>query len=327
MNSWEKSIYPLTGINLEFKRFWYAALHDGVIRVDEKITQIAPISTSEGKQITPSKDMETFSLFIKESYAVRDGRFANNGWLQELPHPVSKVVWDNYAAISPNSAKLLGLESNDLIELSTGEKNKLTIPIFIQPGAADNTITIEAGYGRQIGGTVGTGVGFNANNLLMTYGGLSPWLYSGVMLRVVDGNHKLVTAQTVYAFNEGVTADLPSKRGIIKEGTVQEYLNNPAFLKEDNKHELESVYPFYNYTGVKWGMSVDMNRCLGCGECVIACNVENNIPVVGKEQVDHGREMHWLRIDRYYSGTPEDPNVNNQLMFVLLLQQLTVQTG
>ncbi len=314
MNSWEKNIYPLTGMNLEFKRFWYAALHDGVFRVDEKITRIGPISTSEGKQITPSKDMETFSLFIKESYAVRDGRFANNGWLQELPHPVSKVVWDNYAAISPNSAKQLGLKSNDLIELSTGEKNKLTIPVFIQPGAADNTITIEAGYGRQIGGTVGTGVGFNANNLLMTYGGLSPWLYSGVMLRALDGNHKLVTAQTVYAFNEGVTADLPAKRGIIKEGTVKEYLNTPGFLKEGEEHKLESVYPFFDYTGVKWGMSVDMNRCLGCGECVIACNVENNIPVVGKEQVDRGREMHWLRIDRYYSGTPEDPKVNNQLM-------------
>ena len=92
-----------------------------------------------------------------------------------------------------------------------------------------------------------------------------------------------------------LTADLPSKRGIIKEGTVKEYLKNPDFLKEGEKHELESVYPFYDYTGVKWGMSVDMNRCLGCGECVVACNVENNIPVVGKDQVDKGREMQWIK--------------------------------
>lgn len=314
MNNWEKNIFPQTGINLEFTRFWYSALHDGIITIKESGFQIGSISTAFAQQIKPTRDMETYSLFIKESYAVGDGRFANNGWLQEFPHPISKIVWDNYAAISPTTANQLGLKSNDLVEISTSEKNKLTIPVFIQPGAADGAITIETGYGRENGGTIGTGVGFNTNDLLLSYGGLSPWLYSGVLVRQLNGSHKLVTAQTVYAFNEGITKDLPAKRGIIKEGTVQEYLDNPGFLHPEEKHELESVYPFYDYTGVKWGMAVDMNRCLGCGECVVACNVENNIPVVGKEQVDHGREMHWIRIDRYYSGTPEDPNVNNQVM-------------
>ncbi len=312
MSNWEKNIYPQTRINLEFKRFWYGALHDGVIKISEKTSGIGSISVSAGQQIKPTKDSETFSLFIKESYAVGDGRFANNGWLQELPHPVSKVVWDNYAAISPKSANQLGLKSNDLVEISTGQ-NKLTIPVFIQPGAADSTITIETGYGRKNGGTVGTGVGFNANDLMMSYGGLILALFRNNDKKF-NGNHKLVTAQTVYAFNEGVTKDLPAKRGIIKEGTVEEYLNNPGFLQKEEKHELKSVNPFYDYKGVKWGMSIDMNRCLGCGECVVACNVENNIPVVGKDQVDHGREMHWIRIDRYYSGTPEEPNVNNQVM-------------
>ncbi len=314
MSNWEKNIYPQTGINLEFKRFWFGALHDGVVKISEKTSGIGSISANAGQQIKPAKDSETFSLFIKESYAVGDGRFANNGWLQELPHPVSKVVWDNYAAISPKSAKQLGLKSNDLVELSTGEKDKLAIPVFIQPGAADNTITIETGYGRIKAGTVGTGVGFNANSLLMSYGGLTPWLYSGIMIRSLTGSYKLVTAQTVYAFNEGLTKDLPAKRGIIKEGTVGEYLTNPGFLHKEEKHELESVNPFYDYKGVKWGMAVDMNRCTGCGDCVVACNVENNIPVVGKDQVDNGREMHWIRIDRYYSGTPEEPKVNNQVM-------------
>jgi len=313
MSNWEKNIYPQTGINLEFKRFWYGALHDGAVTISEKTSGFGSISISVGQQIKPLKETDTFSLFIKESYAVRDGRFANNGWLQELPHPVSKIVWDNYAAISPKSANQLGLKSNDLIEISTGQ-NKLTIPVFVQPGASDDSITIETGYGRKYGGTVGTGVGFNANSLLMTYSSLTPWLYSGIMIRALDGSHKLVTAQTVYAFNEGVTADLPAKRGIIKEGTVEEYLKNPGFLHKEEKHELKSVNPFYDYTGVKWGMSVDMNRCLGCGECVVACNVENNIPVVGKDQVDNGREMHWIRIDRYYSGTPEEPSVSNQVM-------------
>ncbi len=313
MSFWEKNIYPLTGINLEFKRFWYAALQDGIVKINEKGLGIGSISVSAAQNIKPIKDTETFSLLIKESYAVGDGRFANNGWLQEFPHPVSKIVWDNYAAISPKSANQLGLKSNDLVEISTG-KNKLSIPVFIQPGAADNSITIETGYGREKSGTIGTGVGFNANKLMMTYGGLTPWLYSGIMIRALNDTHKLVTAQTVYAFNEGVTKDLPEKRGIIKEGTVKEYLDNPDFIHEGEEQKDFSVYPPFPYNGLKWGMSIDMNRCLGCGECVIACNVENNIPVVGKEQVDRGREMQWIRIDRYYSGNPEDPKVSNQIM-------------
>lgn len=312
MNNWEKNIYPSLETKLEFKRFWYGALHDGVVASTEKSAALGTINTSIASQIKARTVSNNFSLHIKESYAVRDGRFANNGWLQELPHPVSKVVWDNYVAISPKTASDLGLKSNDLVEISTGN-NSLKIPAFIQPGASDNSITIETGYGRKNGGTVGTRVGFDANTLLNS-GGLTPWLYSNVKVEKVSGTYKLVTAQTVYAFNEGLTADLPEKRGIIKESTVKEYLNNPDFLHKEEKQKDYSVNPPIQYPGLKWGMSVDMNRCLGCGECVVACNVENNIPVVGKEQVDNGREMHWIRVDRYYSGTPEDPKVNNQVM-------------
>ena len=312
MNNWEKNIYPSLDGKLEFRRFWHGALHDGVVASTEKSTALGSINASIASQIKASSVSDNFTLHIKESYAVRDGRYANNGWLQELPHPVSKVVWDNYAAISPKTANDLSLKSNDLVEISTGN-NSLKIPVFIQPGASDYSITIETGYGRKNGGTIGTGVGFNAN-ILLNSGGLTPWLYSNVKAEKVSGTYKLVTAQTVYAFNEGRTADLPEKRGIIKEGTVKEYLNNPDFLHKEEKQKDYSVNPPIQYPGLKWGMSIDMNRCLGCGECVVACNVENNIPVVGKEQVDNGREMHWIRVDRYYSGTPEDPKVNNQVM-------------
>ncbi|MCW8960299.1 MAG: 4Fe-4S dicluster domain-containing protein, partial [Ignavibacteriaceae bacterium] len=312
MTNWEKNIYPSLDSRLEFKRFWYGALHDGVVIHDEKSSSLGNIDRNVASQIKSSPVSENFSLHIKESYTVRDGRFANNGWLQELPHPVSKLVWDNYAAISPKTAKDLNLRNNDLVKISAGN-NSLTIPIFIQPGSEDNFITIETGYGRKKGGTIGTAVGFNANTLLHS-NGLSPWLYTDVKVEKVDGTYKLVTAQTVYAFNEGLTKDLPEKRGIIKEGSVKEYLDNPDFLHKGEKHKDYSVYPPFPYDGLKWGMSIDMNRCLGCGECVIACNVENNVPVVGKEQVDHGREMHWIRIDRYYSGEPEDPKVHNQIM-------------
>lgn len=313
MSNWEKNIYPLLNHSLEFKRFWFNSLHDGVVYSKDKAETKFNFNSAAATGVKAVEQSNNFSLFIKESYAVRDGRFANNGWLQELPHPVSKIVWDNYAAVSPKTAADLGLNSNDLVNVSAGN-NSLTIPVFIQPGASDNSLTIETGYGRKNGGTVGTGVGFNANLLLASSGGLSPWLYSDIKIEKVSGSYKLVTSQTVYAFNEGLTKDLPVKRGIIKEATVQEYLNDHQFFHKEEKHELESVNPFYDYKGVKWGMSIDMNRCLGCGDCVIACNVENNVPVVGKEQVDKGREMHWIRIDRYYSGTPEDPNVSNQVM-------------
>jgi len=312
MTNWEKNIYPSLDSRLEFKHFWYGALHDGVVIHEEKTSSLKSINTNVASQIKTSPASDNFALHIKESYAVRDGRFANNGWLQELPNPVSKVVWDNYAAISPKTADDLDLKNNDLVKISAGN-NSLTIPIFIQPGSEDNFITIETGYGRKKGGTIGTAVGFNANALLHS-NGLSPWLYTDVKVEKVDGTYKLVTAQTVYAFNEGLTKDLPEKRGIIKEGSVKEYLDNPDFLHKGEEHKDYSVYPPFPYNGLKWGMSIDMNRCLGCGECVVACNVENNIPVVGKEQVDHGREMHWIRIDRYYSGEPEDPKVHNQIM-------------
>ena len=313
MSNWEKNIYPILNSKLEFKRFWFGALHDGVVLTQEKTSSLSSFNIASAAQLNSTSASGKLVLQIRESYSLGDGRFANNGWLQELPHPVSKIVWDNYASISPKTAEELGLHSNDIIELTTGN-NSLTIPVFIQPGSSDNFISIETGYGRKIGGTVGTGVGFNANILLKTFGGLSQWLYGNVQLKKVEGSYKLVTAQTVYAFNEGRTADLPNKRGIIKEGTVEEYLNNPSFFKKEEKHEADSVNPFIQYNGVKWGMSVDMNKCIGCSECVIACNVENNIPVVGKDQVDKGREMHWIRIDRYYSGSPENPNVSNQVM-------------
>jgi molybdopterin-containing oxidoreductase family iron-sulfur binding subunit len=313
MKNWEENIYPSLNHKLEFKRFWYGALHDGVVKSSEMKNGIGTFNTTTTAAIKPTKSVEGFSLHLKESYAVRDGRFANNGWLQELPHPVSKVVWDNYAAISPTSAKELGVNNNDLIEISNGGTS-LKIPVMIQPGAADNNITIELGYGRTNGGTVGTGIGFDSYLLLNSQMGLTPLLYSGINVKKNGGTYKLVTSQTIYAFNEGVTKDLPEKRKIIQEGTVNQYNKDPDFIKSKNEFEDLTVYSPIEYNGLKWGMAIDMNKCLGCGDCVVACNVENNIPVVGKEQVEEGREMHWLRVDRYYTGIPEDPKVSNQVM-------------
>jgi len=312
MKNWEENIYTTLNSKPGFKKFWYQALHDGVVYSNDKADLVSAINMTVVSQLNVKSQVAGYSLHLKESYQVRDGRFANNGWLQELPHPVSKVTWDNYAAISPATAKELGFENGDLAEITLADQS-LQIPVFIQPGSSENTITIELGYGRTNSGTVATEVGFNANKLLST-SGLTQWLYTGVDIKKVSGNNKLVTAQTIYAFDEGNKVDLPKNRGIIKEGTVEEYLKNPHFISEGAHHEMESVNPTIDYSGLKWGMSIDLNKCLGCNDCVVACNVENNVPVVGKEQVDEGREMHWLRIDRYYSSTAEDPVVINQPM-------------
>ena len=316
MNYWKTEVYPGLNSKLSFKQFWYGALHDGVVLKNEKVILNFNFNNSVLADL-PSKENEVsgFAIHIKESYALKDGRYANNGWLQEFPHPVSKVTWDNYAAISITTAKELGLKTNDLVEIKVGD-NSLKIPVFVQPGVADNSLTIETGYGRTKAGTVGERVGFNANTLCNSSVGLSPWLFTNADVSKIQGNYKLVTAQTVYDFTQSLKQDLPQKRGVIKEATVKEYLNNPGFMipEEEKSKELPSVNPPFPYDKLKWGMSIDLNKCLGCGDCVVACTAENNIPVVGKDQVDVGREMHWLRIDRYYSGTMEDPTVSNQPM-------------
>lgn len=313
MNNWEKSYYPKSNSELPFKEFWYGALHDGVMINNESGINSTSFNLSSLNEITPIQPISAFALQLKESYSLRDGRFANNGWLQELPHPVSKITWDNYAAISPTFAKELGIEDSDFIEIKSGE-NSLQIPALIQPGLADNLVVVELGYGRTTAGIVGSNVGFNAGKLLKSSDSLFNFLYSGVEVNRTGDRYNLVAAQTIYEFNEGIRKDLPEKRGIIREGTVNQYLKDPHFLHAHSEESEISVNKAIPYPGVKWGMAIDMNKCIGCGECIVACNVENNIPVVGKEQVDKGREMHWIRIDRYYSGEPEDPKVTNQPM-------------
>jgi molybdopterin-containing oxidoreductase family iron-sulfur binding subunit len=311
MDNWMENIYPSLNSKVEFKQFWFKALHDGIVLKKESTTQSLNLDVAAASLLTNEQEGKGFSLHLKESFSLKDGRFANNGWLQELPHPVSKITWDNYVSVSPVSAKELGVKNNDVVEIKV-EGNSLEIPVFIQPGAADGFLTIESGFGRTSAGTVGTGVGFNANKIFTV--SETPYLKSGVEISKTGSIHKLTTAQVVYAFDEGRTKDLPEKRGIIREGTVDQYLEDSHFLHAKSEHKDYTVYTPFEYTGLKWGMAIDLNKCIGCGDCIIACNVENNIPVVGKDQVANGREMHWIRVDRYYSGTAEDPSISNQVM-------------
>lgn len=309
-NNWQSSGYVSAGLAADFDQSWNLALHDGVVK--SNVEDTAP-DVSMPEYFQQPEEPKGFAVVLKESFALCDGRYASNGWLQELPHPVSKITWDNYAAISHTTAKQLNVENDDLIEVDV-KGRKVTIPVFIQPGSADNTVTIELGYGRKNAGVVGSDVGFDASVLMSTDDGLSSWLYTGASVKKAGGTYKVVTAQEHHVFDDELTKDAAAKRKIIQEGTVDQYRENPNFLHQRPGHSQDSFYPEFEYNGVKWGMAIDMNKCIGCSDCVVACTSENNIPVVGKDQVAMGREMHWLRIDRYYSGSPDEPKVSNQVM-------------
>jgi molybdopterin-containing oxidoreductase family iron-sulfur binding subunit len=235
---------------------------------------------------------------------VRDGRYANNGWLQELPRQFSKLVWDNAALISPQLAKREDLENGDIIDL-TFRNRTIQTPVWIQPGQAENSVTLPLGYGREIAGRVGRDVGFNAYALRTAD---AFWFGDGLTIRKARGRHWFVSTQQ--------HQDVHGPRGILHDGTLEEFLSNPHFAQEKEEHPAieETLYnpEEYPYKGYKWGMVVDLNVCIGCHACTIACQAENNIPVVGKQQVAMRREMHWIRVDTYYSGAADDPEFTHQ---------------
>ncbi|HEY0792162.1 MAG TPA: TAT-variant-translocated molybdopterin oxidoreductase [Chthoniobacterales bacterium] len=232
-------------------------------------------------------------------YKVEDGRYANNAWLQELPDPVTKLTWDNAALISRSTARALNVADGDLVELTVGDR-KLAAAILVAPGHADFSITLPLGYGRPAVGKVGQGTGFNAYVLRATN---SPYVATGATVRLVQkGGYHLVQTQQHHSM-EG--------RNLVREGTAEEYARNPTFAQTMGEDaEIPPNLSLYSHPPLnaanQWGMVVDLNTCTGCNACVIACQAENNIPIVGKDQCDRGREMHWLRVDRYFASADGD---------------------
>ncbi len=311
MNNFNSTIYSKKNTFADAKTFWYSALHDGVVLFDKPVVQ-SKFNSTALVDSRATDNVNGYTVHLTESYFVADGKFANNGWLQEIPHPVSKVTWDNYASISPKLAKQFDVEMNDLIEISVNNK-KLILPVLVQPGVHDSAINIELGYGRTVVGDVGKNVGLNAVTLMSKNYSSSPFIYDGASVKKVGGTHKLATTQEHHAIDDTFVKDIHRTRKIIQEGTVEKYKKEPGFLHKE-KTELFGITSEHEYTGNKWAMAIDLNKCTSCSVCVSACNVENNIPVVGKDQVERGREMQWMRIDRYYSGTPDDPIVSSQPM-------------
>ena len=229
-----------------------------------------------------------------------DGRYADNAWLQELPHPVSKLTWDNAASLSPATAARLGVKTGSVVSLTLRGRT-LTAPVLVQPGHADESVTLPLGYGRAVVGPAGTGVGFNAYALRAA---AAPWIDGGLELRPTGRSHDLAQTQEHFSM-EG--------RSIALSYDVAE-LGKAVHELEEQRGPQESLLPLVDYgkEEYRWGMAIDLSKCIGCAACTVACQAENNIPVVGKEQVLVSREMHWLRVDRYYTGSEDDPQTVSQ---------------
>jgi molybdopterin-containing oxidoreductase family iron-sulfur binding subunit len=237
-------------------------------------------------------------IFFRDA-KVDDGRYANNGWMQELPDPITKMTWDNAVLVSRKTARELGVANGDIVEITLNGR-KVNGPIWTQPGMADDSLGLALGYGREKAGRVGNGVGFNAYKIFS-----GKYIEAGATIRKTGETHTLACTQNHWSM-EGHPA--------VREANLEEFIKEPKFAGE-NFHGVEppvvqSLYPNPLDEAKKtalhqWGMTVDLNACVGCGTCVLACQSENNIPIVGKDQVSRGREMHWMRIDRYYTSDPK----------------------
>jgi MoCo/4Fe-4S cofactor protein with predicted Tat translocation signal len=293
---WQKQ-HPGT----DFDAFWRKSLHNGWIEGTAFVAkQVAAKAGGVSSAAAPDDKIE---IDFRRDPSIYDGRFANNGWLQELPKPMSKMTWDNPTLIGPKMAERLKLQSKDVVELELNGM-KVRSAVWIQAGHPDNSITVSLGYGRRRAGRAGTGTGFDMYPLRSSGLGM---FATGVQIRPTGEIYQLASTQGEQ------TMDTPTgSRPLVRNADIEEYRKEPEFAKEEEPAPGLTLYPGqkefqYDKETYAWGMTIDMNTCVGCNNCIIACQSENNVPVVGKEQVLHGRHMHWLRVDAYYQGDRDAP--------------------
>jgi Fe-S-cluster-containing dehydrogenase component len=285
---------------------WKRFLHDGYLAESAYPAleaQVNPAALTQSLSSLPpasAPSAERLEVVFHRDHSVDDGRYCNNGWLQELPDPITKITWDNAIQISRKTAVGRGLKSGDVVEVVAAGA-KVRGPIWIQPGLADNSLVMALGYGRSQAGRVGKGTGFDAFGLRTSQ---APYIASGATLTKTGQSYPLSCTQDHWSM-EG--------RPIVREVSVTQYQKHPDFAKRMNVEEAPMAAPLYPNPLKKveptalhqWGMSIDLNACVGCSACAIACQSENNVPIVGKRMVAMGREMQWLRVDRYFAGSPE----------------------
>jgi MoCo/4Fe-4S cofactor protein with predicted Tat translocation signal len=308
----------------DFETGWRKALHSGWIENTTYATGGAPKSETPKVPTPNSKDQ--LEIIFRPDPNIYDGRWSNVGWLQELPKPVTNLSWDNAAIFSGYTREKLNAEEDDIVEISAAG-GTVKAPVIAAPGHPDNSVTVYLGYGREAAGRVGSGMGFSAFRIQSSS---NPFVAIGTVKKVdgkwgiavtkshfQDHRHKNLTEHSNENWSlEGVEALGP--RGIIRYTTLEDFKANPNFAHEGEGRETPepetTLFPNWPYPANKWGMSIDMNSCTGCNACVMACYAENNIPVVGKQQVRIGRIMQWLRIDAYFEGDLAAPRAHFQPM-------------
>jgi MoCo/4Fe-4S cofactor protein with predicted Tat translocation signal len=289
----------------DFEAWWRKTLNDGFIADSAYTPKTVSLKPLSGPA-PAAEDANSLEVNLRRDPSVYDGQFANNGWLQELPKPMSKLTWDNAVLLGPKMAEREGIKTMDVVAIELGGR-KLTGPVWIQAGHPDHSVTLHLGYGRSKAGRAGTGVGFDAYALRTTH---ALWIATGAKLTKTADFYQLASTQGYQTMDTGDDA----ARGLVREATLEEYRKEPKFAKEDEPPPALTLYPGYDYkkSPHAWGMAIDLNRCVGCNNCIVACQSENNIAVVGKDQVVRGRHMHWLRVDAYYQGERDDPKTHFQ---------------
>jgi MoCo/4Fe-4S cofactor protein with predicted Tat translocation signal len=311
----------------DFESGWRKALHDGWIADTVAAAPAAAAGSPLPKSIPAPSPKDSLEIIFRPDPSVYDGRWANVGWLQELPKPVTNLSWDNAAIVSGATLEKLGLEEDDIVEISVGS-GRVQAPVIVAPGHPDNSVTVYLGYGREFAGRVGSGAGFNAYLIRNTW---APFYVTGAV-RKIEGKWGVAITKSHYQDHRGSNltdhgnqnwsleaVEALGPRGIIRYASLDDFKANPDFAHEgdgrDTPDKDTSMFPNWAYNEANsWGMSIDMNSCTGCNACIVSCYAENNIAVVGKQEVRIGRNMQWLRIDTYFEGDLSAPRAHFQPM-------------
>jgi len=290
---------------------WKRTLHDGVVEGSAFTPASAPkvdaaAVSKELAAVLASPATSGLELLFTADASVWDGRFSNSAWLQELPDPLTRITWDNAACFAPADADAAGVKHGDAIRLAVGGRH-LDVAAYLLPGVAPGTVVLPLGYGRTAAGKVGNGAGFNSYLLRSSR---TLWVAADLKVSRTGGNHPLACTQDHHAIDQIGFEERGRRVGqLVREGTLPVYKAEPDFARKMGEEPASlALFTELTYRGDhQWGMAIDLSACIGCNACAIACQAENNIPVVGKDQVARGREMHWIRVDRYFSGDPAEP--------------------
>jgi Fe-S-cluster-containing dehydrogenase component len=288
---------------------WAAALKTGFVAMPQQgATGAVPVPVAPA--LPQPRDGEV-EIVIRPDPTIHDGSFANNGWLQELPKPLFKTTWENVIAISPRLASAMHIDSGDMLRVESGGR-AVEGPAWVLPGQSERVVTLYLGYGRKRGGSIGTGIGYDAYPMR---GLAQPWNAVGTV-KPTGAKVKLATTQEQHLMDGEV-------EGLVRTVSPE----HPSALRSEEETDQTSFYPKWPEGKTAWGMVIDLDRCIGCNACVVACQAENNVPVVGKRQVYEGREMAWLRVDRYYAGDPDDPETHFEPVPCMHCEQAPCEMG